>query len=193
MLSGCASAPVVLDTASTTVVLLPDEDGNVGAILVSTASGTERVDKAFTSTTIDSTHKSPSEGTFVGEPSLTARYADLIQAQPQKPMSFILYFDLGSIQLTAESKAMLPEVLRTAKARKPTEISVFGYADATGTEKRNDKLSQDRAEAIAQALRKFDPNIGPIEVQYFGARQPLVPTAQNVPEVRNRRAEIMIL
>jgi outer membrane protein OmpA-like peptidoglycan-associated protein len=191
--AGCATPPPPVDTSSTTVVLLPDEDGNVGAILVSNASGTEKIDKAYTSTIVDSTHKSPSEGSFVGEPSIDQQYAELLSAQPHKPASFILYFALGSTELTPESKAMLPAVLRTAKDRKPTEISVFGYADATGTDKRNDRLSQERAEAIAQALRKFAPDVGPIDVEYFGARQPLIPTPANVPEARNRRAEIMIL
>ena len=190
--AGCATAPPV-DTSSTTVVLLPDEDGNVGEISVSNAFGSEKIDKAYTSTIVDSTHHSPSQGSFVGEPSVDLQYAELLSAQPHKPASFILYFALGSTELTAESKAMLPEVLRTAKARKPTEISVFGYADATGTDKRNDRLSQERAEAIAQALRKFAPDVGSIDVEYFGARQPLIPTPANVPEARNRRAEIMIL
>ncbi len=193
-LSGCASAPAPpVDTASTTVVLLPDEDGNVGAILITNASGSQRVDQAFVQSRVDATSRAPSAGTFVGQDPFAAQYAQILKAQPPKPASFILYFDLGSTALTAESKAMLPAVLRAAAARKPTEISVFGFADALGTEKRNDKLSQERAEAIAQALRKADPDIGFIEVEYFGSRQPLVPTPPKAAEARNRRAEVMIL
>ena len=41
-------------------------------------------------------------------------------------------------------------------------------------------------------LRKIDPDL-PMQLDWFGDRSPLVPTAPGVPEPRNRRAEILIL
>jgi outer membrane protein OmpA-like peptidoglycan-associated protein len=194
VLAGCATPPPPpVDTAKTTVTLLPDEEGNVGAITVTTPDGTRLVNKAYTTTTVDHDNKQPSEGVFVGQEGLTGSYKALIDAQPTKPKSFILYFALGSSELTAESRAMLPEVLKVARDRKPTEITIFGYADASGTEKRNEQLSAERARVIEAAMRKFDASLGKITVAYFGSKNPAIPTAGNVPEAKNRRAEIFIL
>ena len=70
---------------------------------------------------------------------------------------------------------------------------IFGHADAVGTEQRNIKLSADRANAIATLLRKTDPSLDRIDVQYFGDKAPLVPSDPGKPQPKNRRAEIMVL
>ncbi len=77
--------------------------------------------------------------------------------------------------------------------RKPTEITVFGHADSSGSDERNLKLSADRARLVADMLRAHDPDVGPIKIQFFGDKAPLVPSPPGVPEPRNRRAEIVIL
>ncbi|MEO8810725.1 MAG: OmpA family protein, partial [Rhodanobacter sp.] len=97
-----------------------------------------------------------------------------------------------SMELTAESRKMLPQVKQVVRDRSPTEITVFGYADSSGTPAYNLELSAERARAVARVLRQIDPNM-PIEVQYFGDKVPLVPSPRGVPEPRNRRAEIVIL
>ena len=48
------------------------------------------------------------------------------------------------------------------------------------------------ARAVAAMLRRIDPEL-PVQLDWFGDRSPLVPTAPGVPEPRNRRAEILIL
>ena len=192
-LAGCATPPPPVDEVETTVVLMPDEDGNVGKITVTTPQGSHVVDRAYTATTVRHVDTTPSADQFIGEQSLTSNYQALIAAQPTKPRSFILYFGLGTSELTADSRAQLPEVLRIAHERKPTEITIFGYADATGTEIRNEHLSAERARVIEAAMRKFDPQLGHVTVQYFGSKNPVVATPSNVPEAKNRRAEIFIL
>lgn len=192
--SGCASKAIIpLDTSKTTVVLLPDEDGHVGAVSVSTPDGSQTVDEAYSSSIADSTRSGPSESQSLGEAQVSAAYKDVLNAQPSKPESFILYFVLGSTVLTAQSKAMLPAVFEAVRARKPTEISIFGHTDAIGSDEWNFKLSAGRAKAVEKALRKRDPSLGDIEIQFFGDKEPLVPTPPDVPEPRNRRAEILIL
>jgi peptidoglycan-associated lipoprotein len=192
MLFGCA-APPPPPAHKTTVVLMPDEDGNVGAVSVSTAAGSQVIDKAFDAVTNASQSARPSGTNAFGKDPLDASYGALLKAQPPKPKTYVLHFVLDSIALTEESKALIPEVLAAVRERKPTEISVFGHADSSGTEKRNNKLSSDRANVVANLLRKSDPTLDHIEVQYFGDRAPLVHTEGHVPEPRNRRAEILIL
>lgn len=194
---GCASQatapPIPVDTSRTTVVLLPDEDGHVGAVTVTTPDGSQKVDKAYSFTTVDGARSRPSELQMMGEERVNAMFEDLIKAQPPKPKSFILYFVLDSTALTSESNARLPVVFEAVRERKPTEISIFGHTDATGSDARNIGLSAERARAVENILRKHDPDLGNIEVQFFGSQEPLVPSAPRAPEPRNRRAEIMIL
>jgi outer membrane protein OmpA-like peptidoglycan-associated protein len=120
-----------------------------------------------------------------------AHYADLLKAQPLKPISFTLNFVLDSTSLTDESRDLLPAVIAAARARRPTEITVFGHADASGSERHNVKLSAERARLVAGLLHKADPTLDEIDVQWFGDRQPLVPSETR--EARNRRVEIVIL
>jgi outer membrane protein OmpA-like peptidoglycan-associated protein len=118
-------------------------------------------------------------------------YDELLRAQPSRPRNFTLNFLLDSTVLTDESKALLPEVLRVARDRAPTEVTVFGHADASGSELHNTRLSADRARMVAALLRKADPTMVDIDVQWFGDRLPLVRSDSR--EARNRRVEIQIL
>ena len=191
-LGGCATPPPP-KLARTTVVLMPDEDGNVGAVTVSTEAGTQRIDQAYSYATVDGVNGRPSEMTAMGQESVTKNYDRLIQAQPPKPKTFVLNFVLDKFVLTEESKAMIPAVLQAIRERKPTEITIFGHTDSIGSEARNLKLSADRANAIATLLRKTDPSLDRIDVQYFGDKAPLVPSEAGKPQPKNRRAEIMVL
>ena len=104
----------------------------------------------------------------------------------------MLYFRFDSMELTPESRQRLPEVFQAVRERLPTEVTVFGYTDAVGTSEYNLALSAERARAVAAMLRKIDPDLA-VEVEYFGAKAPLVPARKGVPEPRNRRAEVLIL
>jgi outer membrane protein OmpA-like peptidoglycan-associated protein len=96
------------------------------------------------------------------------------------------------MELTPDSKKMLPEVMQVVRERSPTELTVFGYADSSGTAAYNLALSAERARAVARLLMQIDPKM-PIDVRYFGDKAPLVPSPPGVPEPRNRRAEIVVL
>ena len=191
-LAGCATPPPP-KIARTTVVLMPDEDGNVGAVTVSTEAGTQRIDQAYNYATVDGVHGRPSDMTAMGQDSVTKTYDRLIQSQPPKPKTFVLNFLLDKFVLTEESRAMIPAVLEAIRERKPTEITIFGHTDSMGSDARNLKLSADRANAIATLLRKTDPTLDHIDVQYFGDKAPLVLSDPGKPQPKNRRAEIMVL
>ncbi len=188
VLGGCATRPQ--PAVGTTVVLLPDEDGKVGAVSVASSSGTESLGGEYTYTRVDAAAVAPSRASPVDRGALEKDYGLLLKGQPPMPRTFILYFLLDKTELTEESKAMLPTVLAAIRERKPAGITVFGHADATGSPARNLKLSADRAEAAASLLRTNDPSLKDIEVQFFGETKPLT---QSGPEARNRRVEILIL
>jgi outer membrane protein OmpA-like peptidoglycan-associated protein len=187
MLGGCAGTP------RTTVVLMPDEDGRVGAVVVSSADTAQRIDQAYSAVTVVGTRSPPSVATARGQKAVESSYADLLKAQPLKPRTYILHFLLDSTAMTEESKALVPEVVEAVRARKPTEITIYGHTDATGTERHNDRLSAERARVVADLLRKSDPTLDHIDVRSCGDRAPLVPSDARTPQPRNRRAEVVIL
>jgi outer membrane protein OmpA-like peptidoglycan-associated protein len=182
MLSGCAT---------TRVTLLPDHSGHVGAVTVSNAQGRQSIDQAFDTVAVE-------QSSAPGTPRANDRQAfenahrALLDAQPTPPRSFELNFLFDSMELTPDSKKMLPEVMQVVRERSPTELTVFGYADSSGTAAYNLALSAERARAVARLLMQIDPKM-PIDVRYFGDKAPLVPSPPGVPEPRNRRAEIVVL
>ncbi|MEO9091417.1 MAG: OmpA family protein [Rhodanobacter sp.] len=182
LLSGCAA---------TRVTLLPDHSGHVGAVTVSSAQGQQRIDQAFSTVAVEQS-SAPGVPRAENRQAFEKAHRTLLDAQPTPPRSFVLNFLFDSMKLTPESTKVLPEVLQVVRDRSPTEITVFGYADASGTHAHNLALSEQRARAVARLLKQIDPNL-PVDVQYFGDQVLLVPTPPGVPEPRNRRAEIFIL
>lgn len=182
LLAGCAT---------TRVTLLPDHSGHVGAVTVSNAEGQQRIDHAFSSVEVGQS-SAPGRPRAGDRQAFEKTHQALLDAQPTPPRSFMLNFLFDSMELTPASKKMLPLVKQVVRDRSPTEITVFGYADSSGTPAYNLSLSAQRARAVARMLKAIDPNM-PMDVQYFGDKVPLVPSPRGVPEPRNRRAEIVIL
>ena len=182
LLSGCAT---------TRVTLLPDHSGHVGAVTVSNAQGRQRIDQAFNTVAVEQS-SAPGTPRAVGRQAFEKNHRTLLDAQPTPPRSFVLNFLFDSMELTPESRKMLPKVLQVVRDRSPTEITVFGYTDAVGSAEYNLSLSAERARAVARLLKQINPNL-PIDVRYFGEKYQLVPSPLGVPEPRNRRAEIVIL
>ena len=182
MLSGCAT---------TRVTLLPDHSGHVGAVTVSNAQGQRRIDQAFNTVAVEQS-SAPGAPRAVDRQAFDKTHQALLDAQPTPPRSFMLNFLFNSMELTAESRKMLPEIMQVVRDRSPTEITVFGYADSAGAAAYNLALSAERARSVARLLKQIDPHL-PIDLKYFGDKVPLVPSPPGVPEPRNRRAEIVIL
>lgn len=187
-LAGCATPT----STRTTVVLLPEEDNTLGAVAIASGPGTQRLDKAFSYTTVNGSNATPSNARTVGRDTVNSAYGDLLKASAQAPRIFVLQFLLDKTELTEESKALVPAMLRVVRARKPARITVFGHADITGTHESNLKLSADRADAAAHLLRAGDPTLKDIDLQFFGDTKPLASTGLRTSDARNRRVEILI-
>lgn len=188
---GLAAALAACSSAPTRVTLLPDRGGQVGAVTVGNAHGGQRIDQAWESVEARADARPRASDTGPRE-RFESRHGALLEAQPGLPLSFVLHFRFDSMELTPESARRLPEVMAAVRDRLPTEVTVFGYADAAGTAEYNLALSAERARAVAALLRGIDPEL-PVELHWFGDTSPLVPTPRGVPEPRNRRAEILIL
>jgi outer membrane protein OmpA-like peptidoglycan-associated protein len=182
--SGCAK--------TTQVVLLPDPDGKVGTVEVSTARGQQKLDRAWQATESAGMDKTPGTPKMLAEKDVRQAFREALAAEPLPPVSFILYFGIDSAALPAESRAILEKVWEAIGVRNSTDIIISGHTDAVGSVEYNRRLSLRRAKAVADILVAKGLNRQDIQVTYHGKGNPLVPSPNGVPEPRNRRVEITI-
>jgi len=118
--------------------------------------------------------------------------ADLLAALPPRPESFLLYFELGTTELVAESEPTLRALLAEVASRPGVEVQVTGHTDTYGTHEMNDRLSLERAQEIRLVLiaRGLDESV--VWAVGRGEREPLIETGQGVRNQRNRRVEVIV-
>ena len=185
VLSGCASV-------KETIVLVQDADGKVGRLTVTTNGGTKTLTAANTMVEVTGFAESPSDPKKIDQVQIDSLFTDSIKALPLAPVSFLLYFLNDSTELTDQSKSLIPDVLSLINKREYYEISIIGHTDTTGTDEYNMRLSSARAEAVRDALISHGIRSGQMELRYYGKRDPVVPTGDNVREPRNRRVEVVV-
>ena len=181
VLSGCASERIVL---------LPNQDASASAVVVKTAGGELVLDKSYSSAEVSQGGRIKSFQQSAE--SVSTRYSAVIAAQPQRPVSYLLYFRSDKVELTAESKLVLKEVQADLKARAAPEITVIGHTDSVSDDAYNDALSLERAKAMRNLLVAEGISADHLTVAGRGKREPLVQTAEQVREPRNRRVEIFV-
>jgi len=183
--AGCASPPPRNDM----VVVLPERDGKVGAVVVREGSRETVLDTAYASA------RTGEKGSLQAAPSSAGEvrqvFGPALSAQPARPISLTLYFTEGSM-LSAESKAVVDRMFAEIAQRPAAEVVVIGHTDTVGAYDYNDKLSLERAEKMREMLIGFGVPAQNISAAGRGKRELLVPTADNVTEPRNRRVEISV-
>lgn len=180
-----------LSPSKTTLILLPDEDGQVGAVTMRSQEAVRVVDQAYLSVS------TPGQGDFTSAQQLDAAqvatdHAALLAAMPPRPVALNVHFESGSARIPDEAQAAFIQFIEQLRGRKAPEVLIAGHADAPGSESLNMALSQQRAVAVEAFLRERFPDLGNVVIRYFGAREPLVKTPPNVSEPRNRRVELIV-
>jgi outer membrane protein OmpA-like peptidoglycan-associated protein len=184
--AGCAT-PVPPPSRSY-VALLASPDGSVGKVVVQGAKGVQRIEQARYAAPLDGS----SAAAPVDEAKLQRDFAEAMTARPELPEHFVLYFESGGSQLTAESQALLSQIVDSAARRATVDISVIGHSDTVGRADANEALSLKRAQAVAELIKGQGLKVDAITIASHGKRNLLVPTPDETPEPRNRRVEISI-
>ena len=94
--------------------------------------------------------------------------------------------------LTRESQIELDAVFEDIRSRSHYDVEVVGHTDRRGADDYNRRLSLQRAQAMRQTLVDRGLDGARIIATGRGEVDPLVPTADNVEEMRNRRVEITV-
>ena len=180
-----------LGSSGTKVILLPDEDGSVGAVTINAKGESRQLDRAYDAiATARSGELLPTQA--LDEATVLRDHSALLRAQPPKPASFNLYFGSGSSTLDADAQAVVDQVVGEVGERHASTILIAGHTDATGSDSANLSLSQQRAMAAEALIRQRLPDIERIMILYFGAKDPLVKSAPDVAEPKNRRVEVVV-
>lgn len=173
-------------------VLMPDDDGRVGAITVRNEKGAHTIDRAGQGVVVADAGTAPSAPAPVSEADLREWFGEARKAVPMAPQTFVLLFDSGTSVLTGESQGRLPDIMETIRKRSSRDISVVGHSDRKGDEQSNWKLSLERAEVVRGMLVDLGVPPEAIETTSHGEGNPLIPTENDVAEPRNRRVEVTV-
>ena len=183
LLTGCASV-------NTFVVLLPEEGGAVSAVTVGTVSQTTVLETPYSAAAVD-TRGNVEKSTITAEDARRI-FAAALAAQPPEPISFLLYFETNSVDVTPSSRPALDALFAEVAKRAAVEVQVTGHTDRVGSEADNDRLSLQRAEAVRAMLIQSGIRAGLLRAVGRGEREPLMATADEQPEPRNRRVEVIV-
>jgi outer membrane protein OmpA-like peptidoglycan-associated protein len=176
-----------------TVVLLAEPDGTVGRAVVSSGAGAGMVELgAERAATTVAGRRAPSPGAARVAAPHERRYGQTLASLPLAPEAFTLYFRLESDELTDESRALLPGVLKAVAGRPAPEVGVVGHTDTTGEQRSNYALGLDRANRVRTLLIGAGVEASLIDVSSLGESDLRIKTADNVLEPRNRRVEISV-
>ena len=189
-----AAASVLLlgGCATSSLVLLPDDQGQQGSVAVLEAKGTPSgtvIAQGNSRTRLGS--KSPAAKPL-GAKGLRKQEAALLTNLPAPPRSFTLNFELGTVTLTPQSVASLAALRAEIAARPGPDVEVTGHTDTVGSEEHNDRLSTERAEEVLSwlASQGFDRSI--MTAVGRGERELKETTADNVGNAANRRVEVIV-
>jgi OOP family OmpA-OmpF porin len=183
LLGGCATS---------SLVLLPDDEGHQGAVAVLETNGqpTEAViNQGNSRTKLGEANAAPKP---LGEKGLKPEEAALLTTLPPPAKSFTLYFDEGTATPTVESQSVLTALRAEIASRSGPQVEVTGHTDTVGGADDNDRLSIQRAEEVLNWLvsQGFDRSL--MLASGRGERDLKQPSTDNFSSAINRRVEVIV-
>lgn len=183
-----ASAALLGCAQKSYVVLLENPDGGVGRVVVSGKAGQQTLGQAGYAADLDGA----SAPAPVDPRRFEADFKDVLAARPPLAQRYVLYFEKGGSVLTAQSQAELPRILADVRTRPVADVAVIGHTDTVGKAEANHALGLQRAQGLAELLRQQGLQPYSLNAESHGETNPLLPTADEVDEPRNRRVEVWV-
>lgn len=183
LLGGCATS---------SLVLLPDDEGHQGSVAILEADGKPAQAVIADGNSRTKLGTSSLVTRPLGENGLKKQEAALLTGLPPPARSFLLYFDQGTVSLTPESVSVLNEIKAEVAARSGPEVEVTGHTDTVGSEEANDRLSAQRAAEVLNWLVSQGMDRSIMSAVGRGERELKEPTVDNFGSAANRRVEIIV-
>jgi outer membrane protein OmpA-like peptidoglycan-associated protein len=173
------------------IVLLPDSDTKTtGAAGVSNPLGSVDL-AAEREAALVTTGRAPVL-TRLTPVDVEKMFGEALSALPPAPRRFTLFFRFESDELTDQSQALIPQILAAVKEHAVQDVVVIGHTDTMGTQPANYGLGLKRAMMVRNILVTAGLDGSTIEATSVGELDPLIKTADETPEPRNRRVDISV-
>lgn len=104
-----------------------------------------------------------------------------------------LKFDFDKSEIRPENRELLSRIAGILLTSNDYTVSVHGHTDDVGTQAYNQKLSEERAEAVRNYLIEAGLSEDIFTVKGFGKSQPLVKDTTEEARAKNRRVELGIV
>lgn len=101
-------------------------------------------------------------------------------------------FTTGGSAITPESQPLIDAVAASLKDCAGTTIEVGGHTDTTGGDAPNQRLSEERANSVVQALVAKGVPAERLAPKGFGESKPLDPAVNAAAHAKNRRIEFTV-
>ena len=102
-------------------------------------------------------------------------------------------FASGSAAITESSRAVLDKVVEALLSFPRARVEIGAHTDAQGSEAFNQRLSQQRAEAVTAYLIDRGVERERLEARGYGESQPVADNADAAGRALNRRVEMRLL
>ena len=103
-----------------------------------------------------------------------------------------IFFDVGKAILRSESNSELDRLIKLMTDVPKLKIEISGHTDNTGSATLNDKLSQDRAEAVVNYLKSKGIKADRMTAMGYGSSKPIASNNTSEGRQENRRTEFEI-
>lgn len=103
-----------------------------------------------------------------------------------------ILFATNKSDLNASSKAALLKFANTLKETPETDVTIYGHTDNTGSRAVNEKLSNERAEAVSKFLVSNAIQKERLTTQGKAFDEPVADNATEAGRAQNRRVEVYI-
>ncbi|MGR3594327.1 MAG: OmpA family protein [Limimaricola soesokkakensis] len=101
-------------------------------------------------------------------------------------------FDAGSASITAEARPVIDDIAEIVRRCPELEIEVAGYTDSQGRDEMNLELSQERADAVVEALRRARVPVAGFTAVGYGEADPIADNGTSAGREANRRIEFRL-
>lgn len=106
--------------------------------------------------------------------------------------SYVVFFEKKQTEISAAGRKAIDDVLAMAKAGGEYEFILNSHTDRAGEDIENQKLTEERAKIVRDALVEGGIDTDDIKIYAFGESDTPIKTADGVDEPANQRVEILL-
>lgn len=183
---------LLMSCSRTTVVLVPDGQGEVGEVILETMTSTRVLKRAGESMVSGTFALPPDHARVMTDTEIQEKFGATMAYEPQPAERYRLYFDEEADALSQESVEQLQLAAQVITDRQSCDINIIGHTDVSVGEELFTGPSYLRAVQVKQLL--IDRGVESVCMMAFsyGNHDPLVKTGAKKVLQKNRRVEIHV-